>query len=63
MLGFVTLALQILPLLVKAGEDIAPFVQQIIGAINAPAGPTQADWDMLHAEEARLRALLNTPAP
>lgn len=58
-----TLAIQLLPQLIAAGVDISGFVEKIIAAINAPAGPTDADWQALHDMEAKLRAALQQPLP
>lgn len=59
---FLTYAMQVGGLLIQVGEDVAPFAESVWNAINGK-DPTQADWDKLHAEEARLRTLLNQPAP
>ena len=55
---FLLAALQLTPAIVSAGEDIVQFVQWAIGVYNSPTGPTDTDWDTLHAKEAALRSKL-----
>ena len=61
MLAYLQFGLQLIPLLVQVGEDIAPFVAKLIAVSNSGADPLQADWDDLHAEEKRLRDILDAP--
>jgi hypothetical protein len=59
---FILAALQLTPLVVQAGEDIAAFVQWALAVYNSPSGPTDADWDALQAKEDALRTkLLGSP--
>lgn len=62
MVPFITIALQLLPLLVKAGLDIAPLIERTVKVLNTEGGPTPEDWDALHADEDRLRLLLQNPS-
>jgi len=55
---FLLAALQLTPAIVAAGEDIAQFVEWAVTVYNSPTGPTEADWNALHAKEAALRAQL-----
>ncbi len=55
---FLAAALQLTPVVVQAGEDIAQFVEWALSVYNSANGPTDADWDQLHAKEAGMRAKL-----
>lgn len=61
-IAFITAALQLAPLLIQAGEDIAPFAEQIYNAVKGN-DPTDADFAMLAAKEAALLAVINAPIP
>lgn len=54
-LSYATLALE----LIKLGQQALPLAEQALGALQQPDGPTQADWDALHATEVELRARLS----
>jgi len=57
-MDFIVAALQLAPVVVTAGEDITQFVAWAIGIYDSESGPTDSDWDALHAREAALRAKL-----
>lgn len=59
--AIVALIAQILPLVIQAGMDLAPFVERLL-QIKDAQNPTDEDWKFLHDTEAALRAKLNTPA-
>ncbi|MDA8230129.1 MAG: hypothetical protein M0006_02200 [Magnetospirillum sp.] len=59
---FLLAALQLTPLVVQAGEDIAAFVEWAIKVYNSPTGPADADWDTLAAKETEIRATLLGPS-
>lgn len=59
---YLRLALQLAPMVVSLGEDIAQYVEDALAASKKDSGPTQEDWDKLHADEARMRAQLNAPS-
>lgn len=61
-IGFVSQALALTPLIVKAGMDISEFVASI-NAVVAKGDPTAEDWAALHAREDALRKQLNTDPP
>ncbi len=44
--------------LIKGGAEAITVADQALTAISQPGGPTQADWDALHATEAALRIRL-----
>lgn len=50
------LALKLIPLLTQAGEDAGAFATKVVAIHEQDGGPTDADWEWLHGEEARLRA-------
>ena len=54
-------ALQLVPLIVQAGEDIDAFVTWAIKVYNQPGGPAAADWDALEEKESAIRAVLVGP--
>lgn len=60
-MDFIVAALQLTPVVVAAGEDIAEFVSWSVGAFDRDGGPTDSDWDDLQAREAGLRAKLAPP--
>lgn len=60
--GFLKLALQIVPLVVQVGGKLPEYIEWVMGVVNSDTGPTDADWDALHSREAELRAKLNNPA-
>jgi hypothetical protein len=60
---FVTAALQLAPLIISLGRDIAPFAQMVIDAIKGGGVPTDAQWQAMHDLENSLRAELNAPEP
>lgn len=62
-LAFVTAAMQLAPLLISLGRDIAPFAQMVIDAIKGGGVPTDAQWQAMHDLETSLRAELNAPEP
>ncbi len=62
-MDFIVSALQLTPVVVAAGEDIAQFVSWSIGVFDQDGGPTDADWDELQAKEAELRSKLTPPQP
>ena len=62
-MDFIVSALQLTPVIVAAGEDIAQFVTWSIGVYDQDGGPTDGDWDELQAKEAGLRAKLTLPRP
>ena len=55
---FIVAALQLVPTIVSAGQDIEQFVSWAISVYNTPNGPTDADWDTLNNREATLRTKL-----
>jgi len=57
---FLTEAMNLVPLLIKAGEDIAPFAETVYNIISTGADPTDADWASLKAMEVSLRNTLQT---
>lgn len=54
-----TTALTLAPQIISAGMDIEAFIAKMITAATQDGGPTQADWDALHAAEDQARAALN----
>lgn len=52
--SFLLTALQI----IRAGGEAITVASQAMEAMAQPGGPTQADWDALHAAEAALRIRL-----
>lgn len=61
-ISFAVMAFKIVPLIISAGEDIAPFVTSTIAVLQGGADPTDEQWAALHATEDRLRAQLNASA-
>jgi len=57
-MDIVLAALKLAPLVIQAGQDFAAFVARVEAAASRTDGPTNADWDALHALEAELRARL-----
>ncbi len=55
---FALAALKLIPTLVEAGENIAPFVEWAVSVSTSATGPTAADWSNLKAKEDALRAQL-----
>ena len=60
---FVAAALQLAPLIISLGQDIAPLAQMVVDAIKGGGVPTDAQWNAMHELEASLRAQLNAPEP
>lgn len=60
-IDFLQAALQLAPLLIKAGEDIAVFAQWVFNTISRE--PTEADWAALKAKEKELEDVLLAPLP
>lgn len=58
---FLTEAMNLVPLLIKAGEDIAPFAETVYNIISTGADPTDADWATLKGMETSLRTTLQAP--
>lgn len=58
---FVQAAMQLAPLLEKAGEDIAPLAQMVVDAVSSGTDPTDAQWQALHDREDALRTQLQVP--
>lgn len=56
-IAFLTQALTLTPLIVKAGIDLAGFISDIKDVV-AKGEPTTNDWDELHHKEAVLRRQL-----
>lgn len=54
--SFLTIAMQLAPLIISTGEEIVPFVTGVWNTLTQPGGPTQADFDALAAQEATIRA-------
>jgi hypothetical protein len=57
---FVLAALKLAPTVIAVGENFLAFENEVEAASTKDGGPTDADWDALHAREAALRAKLNT---
>lgn len=61
---FVSLALQLIPMLIQAGtaiSDIKDFAEWAYGAATKEGGPTEQDWTDLHSKEDAARAALQKP--
>lgn len=56
-------AMTLAPLVIQAGEDIAPFAAAVYQAIVRGGEPTADDWAALKAREDALRAKLQAPLP
>lgn len=57
-LAFIQAASALIPVLIKAGQDVAPFVVNIVTTVIDGKEPTAADWAALQAHESSLRATL-----
>ena len=55
---FITEALKIIPLIMQAGIDIAPFVKTIIETVKTGSDPTAEAWFALKQAEVSLRSEL-----
>lgn len=60
---FVAAALQLAPLIISLGQDVAPLAQLVVDAIKGGGVPTDAQWTAMHELETKLRAELNAPEP
>ena len=58
---FITTVLRLLPSIVQAGMDIAPFVETLIHSILTGADPTAEEWFNLRKTEEALRTALQAP--
>lgn len=57
-LQFLEAASAIIPLIIKAGEDVTPFIVNIVQTVMGGNEPTADDWAALQAKESTLRARL-----
>lgn len=57
-LEFLQAASALIPLIVKAGEDVTPFIVNIVSSVMNGKDPTAEDWAALQAKESALRATL-----
>lgn len=62
-LAFLTLAMQLAPLIIQLGEDVAPFAEWVWQVISNSHHVTAADLQELKNREADLRSRLNAPKP
>jgi hypothetical protein len=60
--SFLALALQLVPLLIKVGEDVAPLVKDALAVYNSGKDPTAEQWQALHDIEARLTGIIDKRA-
>ncbi len=60
-MAFLTAALQLTPLVVQCGMDIAQFVTWALAVNASPTGPTDTDWSTLQSKEDAIRAHLVPP--
>jgi hypothetical protein len=59
--SYMATILKLTPLLIKAGEEIAPLAVKLVTSIRGSNVPTVQDWADLDALEKRLRDELHAP--
>jgi len=57
-MDFIVAALELVPAVVEAGEDIAQFVVWALSVHQSTDGPSDADWTELNRRETDLRTTL-----
>lgn len=57
-MDFLLAAMNLVPIIIKLGDDVAPFAQWVWNVIQGDT-ITPADWTSLHQREDALRARLN----